>query len=94
VVLADVEEVNEINCGFAIKHIDMNDTHVAIQSDKNKVLLYLIDQKEGDNNKPKQFPVEADKQIVQFFMNKTFLISLDNSSKLRFYHIEDKNVVL
>lgn len=27
-------------------------------------------------------------------MNKTFLISLDNSSKIKFYHIEDKNVVM
>lgn len=40
------------------------------------------------------FPLEGDKQIVQYFMNKTFLIILDNTSKLKFYHIEDKNVVM
>lgn len=54
--------------------------------------MYEIEQKES--NKPKVFPLEADKQVVQYFLNKTFLISLDNSSKVKFYHIEDKNVVM
>lgn len=40
VVLADIEEVNEINFDHAIKRIDLNDTHIAILSDKNKVHLY------------------------------------------------------
>lgn len=44
-ILTDVEEVNEINCEFAIKHVDLNDTHVAVLSDKNKVYLYEIEEK-------------------------------------------------
>lgn len=60
-------------------------------SDKNKVYLYEIEDQEA---KPKTFPLEGEKQVVQYFMNKTFMILLDNTSKLKFYHIEDKNVVM
>lgn len=35
----------------------MNETHVAILSDKNKVSLYEIEPKENQSNKAKIFPV-------------------------------------
>ena len=41
-ILVDIEEVNEINFDFAIKRIDLNDTYVAVLSDKNKLYLYEI----------------------------------------------------
>ena len=89
--MSDIEEVNEIDFEHTIKRIDLNDTHVAIMSEKSKVYLYEI---ENNDSKPKTFPFESEKQITQFFMNKTFMIMLDNTSKLKFYHIEDKNVVM
>ena len=60
-------------------------------SEKGKVFLFEIDNTEI---KPKVFPLETEKQVTQLFMNRTFMIMLDNTSKLKFYHIEDKNVVM
>jgi hypothetical protein len=62
-----------------------------VLSDKNKVHLDSIENKQI---KERVFPVEGDKQIIQFFLTKVFLILLDNTSRLKFYHIEDKNVVM
>ena len=59
--------------------------------DKNKVHLNSI---ENNQVKERVFPLEGDKQIIQFFMTAHFLIMLDNTSKLKFYHIEDKNIVM
>jgi hypothetical protein len=40
------------------------------------------------------FPAEGDRTVVQFMLTKVFLIYLDSTSRLKFYHIEDKNVIM
>ena len=55
-ILSDIEEVNEIDFEYAIKRIDINETHVGILSDKSKIYLYEI---EKYDSKPKIFPFES-----------------------------------
>jgi hypothetical protein len=83
--------VNEIQFEYNIKRIELNDSYVALLDDKNKLHLQSI---ENNQIKEKVFPVEGDRQIIQFFVTKAFLIYLDNTSRLKFYHIEDKNVIM
>jgi hypothetical protein len=85
------EEVNEIQCEYNIKKVELGDGWAALLDDKNKLHLIEIENKQ---TKEKVFPVEGDRQIVQFFLTKMFLIYLDNTSRLKYYHIEDKNVIM
>ena len=55
-ILSDIEEVNEIDFEQKIKRVDLNDTHIAIMSEKGKVYLF---ETENSETKPKVFPLEA-----------------------------------
>lgn len=70
--------------------MEVGDGWAALQDDKNKVHLVEIEGKA----KEKVFPVEGDRQILQFWLTRSFLISLDNTSKVKYYHLEDKNVIM
>ena len=84
------EEVNQIQCEYTIKKVEVGDGWAAIQDDKNKIHLVEIEGK----SKEKVFPVEGDRQVIQYFLTKVFLIYLDNTYRLKYYHIEDKNVIM
>ena len=84
------EEVNQIQCEYTIKKVEVGDGWAAILDDKNKIHLVEIEGK----SKEKVFPVEGDRQVVQYFLTKVFLIYLDNTYRLKYYHIEDKNVIM
>jgi hypothetical protein len=85
------ELVNEINYEHNIKKMLLNDKWVCVLTDKSKVIVNSI---EENKIKEKVFPVEGEKMIIQFFVTKMFLVILDNTSKLKFYHLEDKNVIM
>jgi hypothetical protein len=85
------ELVNEIHYEHNIKKILLNEKWVCALTDKSKVIVNSI---EDNKVKEKIFPVEGEKLIIQFFVTKMFLIMLDNTSKLKFYHLEDKNVIM
>ena len=70
--------------------MEVGDGWAAILDDKNKIHLVEIEGK----TKERVFPVEGDRQVVQFFLTKVFLIYLDNTYRLKYYHIEDKNVIM
>lgn len=85
------ELVNEINYEHNIKKMLLNDKWICVLTDKNKVIVNSI---EDNKVKEKVFPVEGEKMIIQFFVTKMYLVMLDNTSKLKFYHLEDKNVIM
>lgn len=85
------EEVAERDYDFGIKRLMLNDGYVALLTDNGKVVLHQID---GKEEKDKRFPLENDRTIVQFSLTKNFLILLDNTSRIKFYHIEDQNIIL
>ena len=90
ILISGGEEVNEIQCEYNIKKVDVGDGWAAVLDDKNKIHLIEIEGK----TKERIFPVEGDRQVVQCFLTKVFLIYLDNTYRLKYYHIEDKSVVM
>lgn len=76
---------------FNLKKIMLNDSYVALLTDTGKVILHQIDSKE---EKDRRFPIENDRTITQFTLTKNFLIMLDNTNRLKYYHIEDQNMIL
>ena len=85
------EEIAERDYEFGIKKIMLNDSYVALLADTGKVILHQID---GKEEKDRRFPIENDRSITQFTLTKNFLIMLDNASRLKYYHIEDQNMIL
>lgn len=69
----------------------LNDTYAAVLTEAGKVILHHID---GKEEKDRKFPIENDRTILQFSLTKNFLILLDSTNRLKFFHIDDQNFIL